>query len=419
MEDILLTEFFKKERWEKAVQTAVEKDISQQLLREMSTPDNRILLYRALKANTYHIRPPHEAQIPKDNGEYRTVYVNEDQDRVILSIINDMLFELCPEMVHKHCMSYQKGIGCGKVVQKASKIIKTMKEKEIGVKVDLSKYFDSVPIRYIEDVFQKIENKFGPSKILDLLNDYYHDNTVIDMEKKTIKKYSSLRQGCAVAAFLADAVLYDMDAALSEMNVFYVRYSDDILVLGKSWKEGYALLQKKLAEKELTLNPKKVEFLNKNHWFKFLGFTMKNDQISLSKSRIKKFQKEIERRTIRSKDKKPKQILHNVNAFLYKGFQGYSWATGVLSIINVEKDIQTMNSFVMDAIRGGITKKSKIGGLGVVTEKGDHTILRGKGRNVKANREKIQNIEGYMTLSCMRNALLTSREAYNTLIMNM
>lgn len=419
MEDILLTEFFKKERWEKAVQTAVEKDISQQLLREMSTPDNRILLYRALKANTYHIRPPHEAQIPKDNGEYRTVYVNEDQDRVILSIINDMLFELCPEMVHKHCMSYQKGIGCGKVVQKASRMIKTMKEKEIGVKVDLSKYFDSVPIRYIEDVFQKIENKFGPSKILDLLNDYYHNNTVIDMEKKTIQKYSSLRQGCAVAAFLADAALYDMDAALSEMNVFYVRYSDDILVLGKNWKEGYKLLQKKLAEKELTLNPKKVEFLDKDHWFKFLGFTMKNDQISLSKNRIKKFQKEIERRTIRSKSHNAKQILHAVNAFLYKGFQGYSWATGVLSIINVEKDIQTMNSFVMDAIRGAITKKSKIGGLGVVTEKGDHTILRGKGRNVKANREKIPTIEGYMTLSCMRNALLTSREAYETLVMSM
>ena len=419
MEDILLTEFFKKERWEAAIQTAVEKDISQQLLREMSTPDNRILLYRALKSNAYRIRPPHEAQIPKDNGEYRTVYVNEDQDRVILSIINDMLFELCPEMVHKHCMSYQRGIGCGKVVQKASQIIKTMKGKEIGVKVDLSKYFDSVPIRYIEDVFQKIEKKFGPSKILDLLNDYYHDNTVIDMEKKTIEKYSSLRQGCAVAAFLADAVLYDMDAALSEMNVFYVRYSDDILVLGKNWKEGYKLLQKKLAEKELTLNPKKVEFLDKDHWFKFLGFTMKNDQISLSKSRIKKFQKEIERRTIRSKDKNPKQILHNVNAFLYKGFRGYSWATGVLSIINVEKDIQTMNSFIMDAIRGGITGKGKIGGLGVVTEKSDHTILRGKGRNVKANREKIQNIEGYMTLSCMRNALLTSREAYETLVMSM
>lgn len=419
MEDILLTEFFKKERWEAAIETAVEKDISQQLLREMSMPDNRILLYRALKSNAYRIRPPHEAQIPKDNGEYRTVYVNEDQDRVILSIINDMLFELCPEMVHKHCMSYQRGIGCGKVVQKASQIIKTMKGKEIGVKVDLSKYFDSVPIRYIEDVFQKIENKFGPSKILDLLNDYYHDNTVIDMEKKTIEKYSSLRQGCAVAAFLADAVLYDMDAALSEMNVFYVRYSDDILVLGKSWKEGYKLLQKKLAEKELTLNPKKVEFLDKDHWFKFLGFTMKNDQISLSKNRIKKFQKEIERRTIRSKDKNPKQILHNVNAFLYKGFQGYRWATGVLSIINVEKDIQTMNSFIMDAIRGGITGKGKIGGLGVVIEKSDHTILRGKGRNVKANREKIPNIEGYMTLSCMRNALLTSREAYEMLVMSM
>lgn len=419
LEDILLQKFFEKERWEYAIQTAFEKEISQQLLREMSTPENRIELYHQLRDNQYKIAPPHEALIPKDNGEYRTVYVNENKDRIILSIINDMFFELCPELVHPQCKSYQKGIGCGKVVQKASSVIQHMETQQIGVKVDLSKYFDSVPIRYIDKVFDYIKNKYRESKILDVITDYYHTNTVIDIKKNLIEKYSSLRQGCAVAAFLADAVLYDIDEEISKLDVFYVRYSDDILILGNEWKKGYRILKEKLQEKELTLNPKKVEFLDKEHWFKFLGFTLKGNQISLSKSRTKSFQKEIEKRTIKNKTNNIKQILHAVNQYLYHGYQGYSWASGILPIINVEKDLQILNGFIMDAIRAGTTRKTKIGGLGVITDKPDHTILRGKGRNVTANKQKIPHIENYMTITCMRNALLTSKEAYNTLVATM
>lgn len=419
MTDILLAEFFKKERWEIAIQTAFEKDISQQLLREMSTPNNRITLYHELRDNTYKIAPPHEALIPKDNGEYRTVYANEGKDRVILSIINDMFFDLCPEFIHKNCTSYQKGIGCGKVVKKASKIIQNMKDNEIGVKVDLSKYFDSVPIEYIDQVFEQIKTKYGESKILDLVIDYYHNNTVIDINKNKIEKYSSLKQGCAVAAFLANAVLYEIDEKISQLNVFYVRYSDDILILGNDWQKGYEILKEELRKRKMKLNPKKVEFLNKNRWFKFLGFTIKGKQIGLSKTRIKNFQKEIEKRTIKSKSQSLKQILHNVYGFLYEGKDGHSWATGVLPIINVEKDIKALNGFVIDAIRAALTRKTRIGGLGVDTNKPDYTILRGRGRNVKANKEKIPKIEGYMTIECMRNALLTSKEAYNTLVMTL
>ena len=44
-------------------------------------------------------------------------------------------------------------------------------------------------------------------------------------------------------------------------------------------------------------------------------------------------------------------------------------------------------------------------------------IVRGRGRNVKANRDKTdRDIPGYLTVGCMRNALLTSRAVYNTLV---
>lgn len=69
-------------------------------------------MYRAYESDTtmailednYEIAPPHQALIPKDNGEFRTVYVNENIDRIFLSIVNDLLFELCPGMIHQSCI---------------------------------------------------------------------------------------------------------------------------------------------------------------------------------------------------------------------------------------------------------------------------------------------------------------------------
>ena len=95
-------------------------------------------------------------------------------------------------------------------------------------------------------------------------------------------------------------------------------------------------------------------------------------------------------------------------------------ATSVLPIINVQKDIDELNEFVLDAIRACATGKKKIGGLGNVNDKEDYTILRGVGKNVAANRKKTEKeIEGYLSIRCMQNAILTNRAVYETLIRSM
>ena len=109
-----------------------------------------------------------------------------------------------------------------------------------------------------------------------------------------------------------------------------------------------------------------------------------------------------------------------MNNYLYKGDGTYSWATSVLPIINVDKDIDVLNTFVMDCIRACSTNKKKIGGLGSVNDKEDYTILRGTGKNVASNRNKTpKEIEGYLSISCMRNALLIRRAVYDTLVRQM
>lgn len=417
MEDKILQKFFEHDRWIYAIEKGIDKDIDKADLYQLTKPEVRVKMCEAIRRGEYEIAPPHTAQIPKDNGEFRTVYVNEPIDRVFLSIANDLLFELMPEMVHPRCRSYQKGIGCGEIVKEISRKICETQGEEIGWKSDFSKYFDSVPIRFIDEAFNAVEAKWGYSTIIDVLRKYYHSDWYFDTDGQLKSAYQSLKQGCSVASWLADVVMYSLDERLSALDGEYVRYSDDVLFVGPGYKQAMAIMEEEVAKRDMKLNPKKIEYLTHTRWFKFLGYSIKGDMISLSSTRIKKFQHEIEARTIKMKNATIRKAVNAVNNFLYRGNGEFSWATQILPVCNVKKDIQELNKFVMDCLRAVLTGKKKVGGLGYVASKADGCVQRGLGQNVKTNRSKTDDkIDGYLTLNCMQKAMMTSRDAYRSLV---
>ena len=417
MEDKILQMFFEHKRWVKAIDKGVGKDINRAQLIKLCSEDVRIAMACAMKEGRYQIAPPHTAQIPKEDGTFRTVYVNEPMDRIVLSIANDLLFDLMPGMIHSSCKSYQAGMGCGKIVKEVSRRMNESADWEtIGWKSDLSKYFDSVPLQFVDEAFDKVEAVHGESALISVLRKYYHSDLYFDEDNKLCSKYQSLKQGCAVASWLANVLLYHIDDELSGMDGFYVRYSDDMLFVGRDYNKAMSVLVERLSDMGMSLNPKKVEYLSADKWFKFLGYAIRGKMISLSKKWIKNFQKEIEDRTIRKKGISMAKAVGNVNRYLYKGDGEHSWATSVLTTINVDKDIDELNKFVMDCIRAVQTGKKKVGGLGYVDTKSDGCIVRGRGRNVKANRMKSGAIEGYLSIGCMANAIRTRRAVYNTLV---
>lgn len=426
MEDKILTMFFSPDRWEAAIEKGVGKDINKAYLYQLTKENVRIHIYQLMKAGKYEIAPPHTALIPKDTpGEFRTVYINEPVDRVILSIANDLLFELTPDRIHPSCKAYLKGIGCGMVVQEAVKQSHNVSGSAnvLGWKSDLSKYFDSVPVQFIDNQFDMVEERYGKSALIDVLRKYYHSDLYFDTDGKLQSAYQSLKQGCSVASWLADVILYDIDYELGGLG-YYVRYSDDMLFVGNTYEKAMSILERKLSDMGMKLNPKKVEYIERGKWFKFLGFSLNldkdKDNITLAKSRIKTFQKEIEARTIKKRGTTFQKALNAVNRYLYKGNGQFSWATQVLPIVTVKKDIDELNKFVMDALRAVKTGKMKIGGLGYVRDKAEGCIVRGVGKNVRANREKTgDDIGGYLSIGCMMNAIKTRKAVYNTLVAQM
>lgn len=425
MQNRLLEKMFEISRWEALIEKSELKGIDKGELRKMCTPEVRLSIYNAIKNEQLEFMPSHMAQIPKDTpGEYRTVFVGENVDRCIQSLINDCLFELFPEMVHPSCKSYQKNLGTGKTVKELSAILANTKTKIVGVKSDFHHYFDVVNLEAIIAVFDIIEAKLGFDKgtepVMNLLRKTWNNNLVFDLDGNLIEQYCGIRQGNSIGSFLADVILYELDDFMSKKYRFYCRYSDDCVTIHDNPDEVIKDMNHIITKYGVSLNPKKVEILYSDRWFKFLGFNIKGSQITLSKHRLKKFQKEIEARTIRKRNISMTKAVNQVNAYLYKGDGKYSFATSVLPIINVDKDIETINQFVMDAIRACATNKKKIGGLGSVNDKEDYTVLRGTGKNVTANRNKTEKeIDGYLSLKCMQNALLANRAVYDTLVRSM
>lgn len=419
----LLLKMFEMKRWEELIVKADEKGIDKGELRKLCSPQMRLMFYKAIVSGNYEIAPPHIARIPKDNGDFREVYVNENVDRIFLTLVNDCLCELFPDMIHKTCRSYQKGIGCQDTVQavsrEISKLAKIKNDNFIGYKADLTKYFDTVKIEKIDSVFDAVESRLGfelnTEPVINILRNYYHNDLVFDIDKNLIQHYGSLKQGCAVASFLANVVLYDIDETLSNMRIIYYRYSDDILMIGSDAVRAKETLEIMLQKYGLSLNPKKVEPLYCDKWFKFLGFNIKGSMITLSKGRVKSFQKEIEKRTIKKRNINGRQARQNVINYLYKG--EFNWATSCLGTINVQKDIDELNKFIMDCIRACETGKKKIGGLGSVDNLLDRTILRGTGKNVTANRLKTEKkIENYLTIGCLSKDYKISKVVYEAAV---
>ena len=429
----LLEMMFEHSRWIDMIERANEKGINLTVLKQLATPHVRVRLYEAIKNEQYEIMPPHQIEIPKDDGTMRLVYANEDQDRIICTLANDCIMELFADMIHPSCVSYQKGKGTQEVVQNISKkIVKLNKNrygKTLGYVSDFTKFFDSVTLDKIDEIFDIWESRlgfeYGTEPVINMFRKYYHSTLYFDINGELKNKFLSLRQGCALAAALSCMVLYELDDFMSKKYDIYYRYSDDCLTISSNTNEIIDDINSIITKYGTLLNPKKIKSIRYDTWFKFLGFQIKGDMITLSKNRVKKFQKEIVSRTLSKSNITFEQARKNVINYLYCG--RYCWGTSCLGTINVKPDIDEMNWFIQDCLKAckvRETKKHKhkistnvVGGLGVVTNLEDRTIIRGRGRHMNSVTSRTDKyIENYLTMGCLSNAMKINKNVYEATV---
>ena len=350
--------FFDRELWQETVDDCVDKGIHLAEVRWFTEPGNCITLAKQMLSRKYRIAPPHIIEIPKrDSAEMRKVYCNEPMDRFVCAQIGKVYEHMFKDRIHPQCVSYQRGIGVGRIVREISQYIAKHPGLK-GAKFDIHHYFDDVP----ESVRDQALKELDTGSCIDrIVWDYLHDDAVVDEHGEIVRRYKGIAQGFAVSPFLANYILRDIDEAISGLDVLYYRYSDDILILGRDFERARSLLYNMLARKGLTINQKKVTPIDAGTWFTFLGFKIRGSEITFSEDTVKRLKRSVRclTKTRKGQPLKSEAVLRRtirqLNRDLYVAYlvndREFGWAEYMFSTVNVLEDVEALDRYIKDHLR--------------------------------------------------------------------
>lgn len=400
-----------------SIDHAKEKGMKMRDLDVIFQPEAWDILAAMIERGEYITPPCTQRYVDKKNGkplsykqaeargfkEVRELNVLPFLDRVIWNTWYKILYDEFEHMIHPLCVSYRKGEGTSSIAKKLRKHLSRMKGYK-GVKGDLSKFFDSVPIERIDETFDMMSS-LRPSAIWKPIIDCYH-NDCIYINGELVEKYTSLRQGNPMGCLLADIILRDIDAEMEKYDVIYYRYSDDFILIGKDYKKAFSKFEKMLKEKGIKLNEKKTKYINSDEWFEFLGFSFKRDMISVSKKTLKNIENQIKTRTVSmtrqahrpATEAEIRKMIKDLQWYFFTAFaksqENFGMGVYLFGTVNVMRDLQAIEDYCKDCLRAAATNKSLIYGLGYVKNKNGYVIdNQNIGRNCRANREKTKEGE--------------------------
>ena len=209
----------------------------------------------------------------KNSTKKRIVFIFDEKENYVLKALMFLLYKY-DNIFSPNLYSFRRNISVKTAVADITKKnIKTM----YGYKVDIHNYFNSVDTKIM---IQILENKIKDDKpLVDFISSilsepkaYFNEN-VVECKK-------GIMAGIPISGFLANLYLAELDKWFYERDILYARYSDDIIVFGKTkedvnkYKEK---IKKFLEEYKLTVNKNKEFDIKPNEYMAFLGFSFVDD----------------------------------------------------------------------------------------------------------------------------------------------
>ena len=236
-------------------------------------------------------------------------------------------------------------------------------------KADISDYFNSVPVEKLLPMLEEV--LAGDERTFRFLSGLLTEPGVIE-GGQVITERKGIMAGTPVSAFCADIYLMDIDRYFEEKGVLYVRYSDDIILFGKTSEEcgKYAAeLRGLIAGHGLEINPDKEHLSSPEEGWEMLGFAYRQGVIDIAPASVKKMKNKMRRKT-RALDRWRKRCgLSGENAaaafvriFNRKLFEcaddnGLTWGRWFFPVINTDVSLRVIDRYAQDCVRFLISGK--------------------------------------------------------------
>lgn len=204
------------------------------------------------------------------------------RDALVLKALSLVLTQRLP--LSKHC-THIKGQGGGKGAVR--KVIERLPEYRFVLKTDIRSYYASIDHQLLMD---RLAALIKDRRVLNLIGQYL---------KRCAERgglYWEYNRGIALGSPLSPIMgaffLYELDARLEKLGLFFVRFMDDILVLAPTrWKlrKAVKVLNQVLACLHLAKHPDKTFIGQVEKGFDFLGYHFSPEGLAVARKTVDKF----------------------------------------------------------------------------------------------------------------------------------
>ena len=184
-------------------------------------------LRHSILNGTYSPQPVRQVNIPKGNGQVRTLGIPTALDRLVQRAVVQVLMPIYEAKFAE--TSY--GFRPSRSVEDAVKMCVNYFENNYvwTVDMDLEKFFDTVNRKKLMAVLARdIHDK----RVLDLISKFINSGAV--RNKHHVNTSAGIPQGGPLSPLLANVMLNELDKELISRHENFVRYADDMLIFCRS-----------------------------------------------------------------------------------------------------------------------------------------------------------------------------------------
>lgn len=311
---------------------------------------------------------PKKSAISKMHSEKkRIVYTYPQDENWALKLITYLLLRRYDHLFSPNLYSFRANTGVAFAIRDLCRIRGV--EKMYSYKVDISNYFNSIPIDRLLPMVRSVLE--GEPLLYRFIEGLLTDPIVLDNGKET-EEEKGIMAGTPVSTFLANLYLRDMDAAFYRLGIPYARYSDDIIVFAptEAQLENYIQIIRDTLEKSgLSVNPAKESRTAPGEKWVFLGVSYQNGIVDVAPASVEKIKAKMRRKTRalrRWADRKnlpgERAATAFIRVFNRKLFQAESeheltWARWFFPLINTADSLHAIDLYAQSCIRHLATGK--------------------------------------------------------------
>lgn len=226
-----------------------------------------------LSGHTYQALPVRQVVIYKGE-KARTIALYAMRDKVVQQSIAVELNRKFDKMFSPQTYAYRSNKSALNAIHELEKKAQTG-QYQVVLKLDIRHFFDEIKWETLRDVLKKYIKE---EDVLELIEQNARTK-MVDENGEIKEKSLGIHQGSGISPILSNIYLMEFDQWLMKKNCYFIRYSDDLLLLLQTKEDAYECLKEirtKLSQYGLQLNDHKTVCAGIIEGVDFLGYHFDN-----------------------------------------------------------------------------------------------------------------------------------------------